>query len=227
METNKGNSVQELEENARVGSAETRLHLAYAYFKGDIVPHDPARAIYWLEQCAAESWDACYTAAMSYKDGKFVIKNLTRMAKCFEIGAVAGIPQAMFHYAECYANGEGVIPDNEKSLFWLRKAAENGYVHAMDGLAMRYRGGSPSEINYEDAFEWQFKAATSPAAGAAEWFFLGDFFACGIGTPKDMDSAVRWWKRAAEAGDQGAIDELKKLNSISSNPVKKKNWFRR
>lgn len=222
METIQGKSVQELEENARTGNTETRLKLAYAYFKGDIVPHDPARAIYWFEQCAAESWDACYTAAMSYKDGKFVTKNLTKMARCFEIGAVAGIPKAMFHYAKCYVNGEGVAPDSEKSLFWLKKAAENGYVTAMDDLAMRYRWGSPSEINFEDAFEWQFKAATSPEAGDAEWFFLGDFYACGIGTSKDIDSAMRWWKRAAEAGNIGAIDELRKLGDTSNISTKKK-----
>lgn len=222
METNCGISVQELEENARVGNTETRMKLAYSYFKGDVVPRDPARAVYWFEQCAAESWDACYTAAMEYRDGKFVPKNLTKMAKCFEIGAVAGIPQAMFYYADCYTKGEGVLPDSEKSLFWLKKAAENGYVIAMDRLAMRYRWGSPSEVNYEDALEWQFKAATSPDAGASEWFFLGDFYACGIGDTKDMDSAIKWWKRAADAGDERAKEELEKYNRATDNSGKRK-----
>jgi TPR repeat protein len=46
------------------------------------------------------------------------------------------------------------------------------------------------------------------AGDASSMRYLGTCFANGLGVPRDVEEAKRWFRRAAEAGSQAAREEL-------------------
>jgi TPR repeat protein len=49
------------------------------------------------------------------------------------------------------------------------------------------------------------------AGDAGSMRYLGTCYANGLGVPRDLDEAKRWFRRAAEAGSQAAREELANL----------------
>ncbi|MFR2562172.1 MAG: tetratricopeptide repeat protein [Anaeromassilibacillus sp.] len=95
-------------------------------------------------------------------------------------------------------------PDFDKAFQWEKKAADNRYVPAMEGLAWLYRAGLGCERDlekakywYEQAAEYGYVGAYSPLAATCETLLL--------------DDAVKWWEKAADLNDSYACYHLGKL----------------
>ena len=57
------------------------------------------------------------------------------------MGAQKDEPDAQALLGTSYALGTGITQDNEKALYWYRKAAENGSIEAMKELGYIYETG--------------------------------------------------------------------------------------
>ena len=88
---------------------------------------------------AAEQEDtkdiAATVLAGMYKFGHFVSKDMPEAVKWMTIVAEMGYPVMQYELAMVYYSGEGIAPDKEKAVYWLREARKNGNEKADKVLA--------------------------------------------------------------------------------------------
>lgn len=101
-----------------------------------------------------------------------------------------------------YYKGEGVAPNRQETVKWLRKAAEHGHVQAAYSLAVMYDKGDGIPQNQQEAVKWYRVAAER--GHALSQFNLGLMYTNGEGVEKNHDAAVKWLRKAARQGHIGA-----------------------
>ena len=74
--------------------------------------------------------------------------------------AEQGYTKAQFNLEDMYANGEGVLEDDAKAVYWNRKAAKKGYARAQSSLGNMYYQGEGVLEDYVQAYAWWSIAAT-------------------------------------------------------------------
>jgi TPR repeat protein len=119
----------------------------------------------------------------------------------------AGDEVAQFILANrCYV--EIKTPDNvERSLYWLRKSAENGFSPAQSYLASVYLNGQyGQEKNYEEAFKWASKAVAQRFVDAMA--LVGIMYIKGNGVKQDSQKGLKWLLRGADRGSLMALENL-------------------
>ena len=92
----------------------------------------------------------------------------------------------------------GVAQDYAKAVYWLRKAAEQGYDEAQHNLGVCYYNGEGVAKDYTESAKWFRKAAEQTYAPAQN--NLGVCYARGEGLAKDAAKAVEWWRKSAVHG---------------------------
>lgn len=128
------------EKAAEKGNADGMYILAVMYAQGTGVPANEQKAMEWLEKSAkagnaeAKAQLAGITAADEYNRGRIAFDNrdYTQAMKLFESAAGKGHPDAMFGLGLMIYNGDGVQPNREKGIEWIKKAAESGSTQASD-----------------------------------------------------------------------------------------------
>ena len=74
--------------------------------------------------------------------------------------AEQGFPEMMMYAANCYFVGiDGENPDQEKAVYWMERAANEGLPMAMYNMGMYNFFGFGMDINLEKAQEWMEKGA--------------------------------------------------------------------
>jgi TPR repeat protein len=102
-----------------------------------------------------------------------------------------------------------VQSDNNESLRWIKRAAQQHFPPAEFLLGTMYETGFASSKDLVEAGRWYRKAAE--AGYAAAQTNLGILYERGDGVPKDLPEAARWYKRAAEQGDASGCANLARL----------------
>jgi hypothetical protein len=129
----------------------------------------------------------------------------------------------------CYANGKGVVKDDEEAVRWYRKAAEQGIAAAQLNLGLCYSNAKGVVKDEEEAVRWYRKAAEQGIATAQ--LNLGSCYSNGKGVVKDEEEAVRWFRKSAEQGDAGAQASLgysyKNGQGVVKNGVEAVRWYRK
>lgn len=87
-------------------------------------------------------------------------------------------------------------------------AAENCYAY-------RY-GDKIRRINFAEAFDWCHRSANWGDANSQA--LLGELFYQGLGGPKDLEMAEKWYMKAARQGHAYAQFMLYKIYSVSQKP---------
>lgn len=90
----------------------------------------------------------------------------------------------------------------EESVWWLRKAAEQGNAKAQLDLGLAYDGGQGVPQDLAQAGAWYMKAAQQGNATAQ--FDLGLMYATGKGMTADVAQALLWYRKSADQGDADA-----------------------
>jgi uncharacterized protein len=85
---------------------------------------------------------------------------------------------------------------------WYRKAAEQNYGYAQNGLGFMYENGRGVRQDYAAAISWYRKAADNNWATAQN--NLGLMYAYGRGVPQDYVMAHMWYNLAAASGNKDA-----------------------
>ncbi|MDP6022844.1 MAG: hypothetical protein QGG19_16325 [Alphaproteobacteria bacterium] len=105
-----------------------------------------------------------------------------------------GDAKAQYYLGGMYGTGLGVPKDGAKHIYWLTKAAKQGYVDAQSSLGFMYANDWVKGVVPEDAakaaFYWFTKAAKQGAEDAQS--NLGVMYARGEGVPKDDVRAYAW-----------------------------------
>jgi TPR repeat protein len=90
----------------------------------------------------SNGWDA-------YKNGNY-LKALVEWLPLAENGDI----EAQYNIAGMYAKGNGVKIDDEKAVYWYKKAAKQGHPRAQYNVGVMYLIGSGVYQSYEDAKPW-------------------------------------------------------------------------
>jgi hypothetical protein len=102
--------------------------------------------------------------------------------------------------------GQGAPQDYTEAVRWYRKAAAQGDVRALNGLAYMHDHGQGVPQDHAEAVRWNRKAAERGDATAQS--YVGFCYLHGQGVPQDYAEAVRWNRKAAEQGDATAQSYL-------------------
>ncbi len=112
----------------------------------------------------------------------------------------------------CYANGRGVIQNDEKAVEWYQKAAEQGHAIAQYDLSWMYHHGRGVSQNSSEALKWCRKAAEQGYADAQHTLGWRYQYVKGVGA-QDYAEAIKWYRKAAEQGHAGAQANLSVLSA--------------
>jgi hypothetical protein len=126
--------------------------------------------------------------------------------------ATKGDAHAQLEYADLCGAIKG---DYKESLYWTKKAAEQGYAKAQCNLAMHYKDGAGTPVDNNQAFFWFEQAAKNGDAVAMN--ALGVFYQMGYVVSPDKKKALDLYEKAANLGNKDAKDNLESLKkSIST-----------
>ena len=124
--------------------------------------------------------------------------------------ATAGDAEAQYRLSSCYHDGYGVEQSDSLAFYWARLSAQQEHPAGLYFLAYCYetgRGANANQSNasylYQQAFEKALPLATRGDASAQ--FVVGKIYDYGNGGVKlSHETAVTWYRRAAEQGYAGA-----------------------
>jgi len=173
---------------ARGGSAKAMFNLATCHYNGDGVGSNEYTAYVWF-LLAQESGDAAARDAVK-RSAATMTKNDNA--------------EAYFRLAEMYRKGDEIPKDDQRSLQWLRKAADLGPAGKVLLAGRLIRDG---ENNYPQAMALCKDAAGDyhPAQRC-----VGYLYRHGLGVPKDSAEALKWYRKAAGV-DKTATVELAEM----------------
>ena len=115
---------------------------------------------------------------------------------------------AGFNLGMLYLQGLGVDRDPVVAATYLKRSAARGYAPAQYQLA-RLLLESDKPGSGQDAVFWLRAAANQSHGGAAYW--LGSLYGEGKTVPQDVERALRWLRKADDAGFPAAAAHLARL----------------
>jgi TPR repeat protein len=154
-----------------------RLHL---YGLG--TPQDTRAAVDWLDKVANDRFGP--GMAMRFNPA--------------QPAAMSPMAEAAWMLAQIYDHGIGIAPDPALARKWYAKAAEYGYVPALDVLAMQDLAPGAGAERREQAVGRLKQAAEAGYAPAQ--YHLARAYYNGDGAPRDLRLAGAWFDAAAHAG---------------------------
>lgn len=173
----------------KVGYEEASLMLAKMHLYGLGTPKDPNQAIKWLKEVADGRFDPMRDRM------KFDPKDPNVMNERVE---------ASFMLARMYERGIGTAKNPLDAKKWYAKAAEFGFVPALNILGQAYLSGYGGDKNTSKAIAY-FKDATE-AGYVPSAYNLGKMYYTGDdGVPHDLKLAGAYFNVAAKAGHPGAL----------------------
>lgn len=142
---------------------------------------------WYLKAAEQGSQKACGNVGSFYRFGKGVRKNNTKAIEWYKKA------NAYSRVGDVY-NDKNDFPE---ALKWYTKAAETGNWVEQSSLATYLY----SHEMYEEALKWEIKASEGNLDYCQS---VGHYYEWGKGVEKDLDEAMRWYKKAAEGGGAGS-----------------------
>jgi uncharacterized protein YgiM (DUF1202 family) len=157
---------------------------------------------------------ACFYVAGIYKFGKNGTIDLQKAFQYFLKGAqdndnLNGSSDCMFHLYWCYHNGEGVGKDEQKALYWLKKAADAEHGQAMNTLAYLYLYEDNQKANRAKGYDLSRRAYDKGVASAK--LLTAYCYIFGFGVTANLQTAERL---LIEARNEGVPDTKPYFDTI-------------
>lgn len=148
-----------------------------------------------------------------YLLGTGVERNYEKARYYFELSAKQGYAPAIYELGDLYLRGWGVEKDLVIAKEYYEKAAEKGNLDAYVRLARCYKIGTFGEEDYKKSLSC-YKKITELSSGnemVEALYNIGYFFEKGLGVEKNKNSAIFWYRMAANRGSYEAQHELLRL----------------
>lgn len=179
------------------GMVGAMLSLARFYREEKALDEDGRKAFEWYRKAAlAGDREGLFIAGYLLESGQGTSRNAVDAKSMYEQAASKGSARAMFRLGLVYEEGAGIPKDRTQAEIWFTKAAEAGLIPAMVRLGVGQGGWKKSD-------KWCEQGAAR--GGTLTMLELGKRFLEGnvhgyVG-PERKESALKWFQRAAEAGD--------------------------
>jgi uncharacterized protein len=218
--------------SAQSGDLRSQRAVAYAFARGEVVPRNLPEAIKWFKSAARQGdASACFDLGMIHRF-ETVAVDYGVLELLYADAAKGGDSLAQYKTGRAVRHNvqsRGTIRSaQEKSLAWLNMAAAQDQPDAQVELGRLYsQGGMMIEKDPVLAAKWFQKAADKSAEAS---FLLGKAYFNGDGVLKSASTAVKHFRRAAEAGHAMAQLELSLLLAegigVTANPLEAEKWGR-
>jgi TPR repeat protein len=136
-------------------------------------------------------------------------KNAALAAKLYLQAAEQGVNQAQRQLGEIYEFGEGMQPDHEEAVAWIRKATIQYSASSMM-IAGRYAKGINAPQDLLKAIDWYRMSAD--AGHVVAQTLLGNLYETPAGG-ENYAEAASWYRKAMDAGWPDAMTDLANLYS--------------
>lgn len=146
---------------------------------------------------SGDPWDICKLGER-YWSGKGVDKDYNKAFELFSKAAKLGNKVAFWDLARCYDHGWGAPFDPQKAVDLYKEAYQRGVNEACYSLGRIYEKQEYGFCNSTESFSWFLKGAKGGDVDAQ--FRVADCYEQGVGTTKDINTAMYWWKIAANNG---------------------------
>lgn len=185
-----------------------------------------------LETAAAlgEPHAQCFLGELHLHGEEPIKKNEAKAFELLEKAANKGNTDAQIHLAEMFATGIYVAIDEDKTLEWFTKAAQNKDPRAFNQLGLLYRDGMGKiKVDEKRACEWFEISSKSGDAGGL--FYLGYMLEKGLGVPKkDEKQAFNKYLEAAKMGHVEAQMNLAAMYAfgnaaLSKDEAQASHWY--
>lgn len=190
----------------------TGLGLAYFHLE------QFGEAMVWFQQAAAlGSSTAMNGIGVLHAHGKGVPEDHERALDWFRKSANLGNARAMVNLGIAYSK-RGAARNLVQAMAWFRKAAEKGDREGMLHVGLIHYGAANFgdddwKTNDKEAVKWLSAAASMGSAEAM--YHLGIMHLYGHGVRKNDAGAAIWFRKAVDAGSEGAriwLDTVCELN---------------
>ncbi len=184
-------------EMGRAGLTPDRFEAMDWYIKAVAKRHSSAKKS--LSKLRKEA-DAFRMGTASNEWWEISLEELTELAE-------TGDAEAQRNLGVRYKGYGGIPVDFEKAQYWLEQSAAQTNLSAHYGLALLYT--STTNVQSEKAFHHCSVAAEGDYRSAQNT--LGRYFRDGVGTAPDRVKALRWYRKAEQAGHSSAPENIYNL----------------
>lgn len=217
------------EDSANKGDLEAQLNLGRAlpYLK---THEDSVRAFKWTLKAAEQgNLAAMNNISIYYFIGNVSEKNINKGMKYLQEAAIGGYDISQFRLGDIFFYGlPGIGKDYDKSIYWYRQAACQGFIQAEVRLGYCYFAGLGVSKDYEKANDWWKKAIiqyeTNPnyfhgynlgiylhaeriSIGNA-YYYLGNNYDKGFGCITNNTKAAEYYQKSVDLGNVNAMNNL-------------------
>ncbi|KAJ8067083.1 hypothetical protein OCU04_004461 [Sclerotinia nivalis] len=223
-------AIQWYKRAATLGDTPAMYKMGMIQLKGLLgQPVNAREAVVWLKRAAEradpENPHALHELGLLYEAPQGPDTSLVRdeayAFQLFQQAADLGYKFSQFRLGQAYEYGQFNCPiDARQSILWYSKAAVQEEHQSELALSGWYLTGHENILQQSDteAYLWARKAAMAGLAKAE--YAMGYYSEEGIGTPKSLEDAKRWYWRAAAQNFPKArekLEELKRNGGKQSN----------
>ena len=191
---------------AERGLGTAQIHLAQCYANGRGVDTSPAQSWLWWRAAADQGFpSAQFHAGLCRFDGSGTAQDFPAAVDWFQKAARQKHVGAQLYLGLCYWKGFGVTMDTELAQKWWREAAIHGLT------------AKPSELGDGDSDVLKWWKSVAAQANPRLQCCLGEFYRLGQGVSQSDFLALKWYRKAADAGDLAGLQAAAWL--LATSPI--------
>lgn len=222
-------------ESAELGNPRGELSLSQCYLTGRGTQIDADATMEWLEKAEAHGNPEAEQVRGLYRQLMPMVAmdklgdgansggtDPVQGARLMERAAELGSAEAQGFLGMMYINGNHVENDFETGILWLQKAAENGNQQAAGALDKydrpeAYNAAANMEFAKKELADKEkvFRLMKHAAEGglAISQNTLGLLYMNAVGVNPDYNTAMEWFQKAADQGNENAIQNIRKYRT--------------
>lgn len=146
-------------------------------------------------------------------DAAFAKKDYATALRLYRMLADQNNAAAQWTLGSMYFTGDGTPRNDAEALKWIRRAADQGNIHALINLALAYREGAIGVQRDLAEAARLFSRAAEQGNGPAQ-SMLGHIYQNGRGVPQNLVRAYMWFSLSAAGGTRSAADNREKVAKL-------------
>ncbi|EAY02717.1 hypothetical protein TVAG_440960 [Trichomonas vaginalis G3] len=202
---NKGQAFKLYKKAAATGDPEAMTRFGSMIYQNEYGKDPIDLGIIWLKK----AMDANYNEAF-FEYGKLLLPNTDPESKINAYNAfekVQHIPEAKYLLGKMKIKGDGTQRSVSGGMMMIKEASKMGYIPAIYSMGIGYRENKNGvKTNIKRAYE-SFQKCAEAEYHPGEYQFAY-MIENGIGCQKDVDKAIKYYKRAADGGEAKAMFNL-------------------
>ena len=149
-----------------------------------------------------------FDTALDYTYGYTVPRDYNKAMEYFTKGVTKGHAASIYNLAYLIEHTSKTKQHKLVAKYHLQ-AAELGYIYAQKTIAYLYAVGKGIEINKEQSFYWENKAAEQENIESI--FEVAESYRQALGVEKNFDQAIQWYQKSAKLGHRKSMYELAQM----------------